>query len=120
MLGLGVDVAEIDRIQRALEKWRDRFAARVLTREELAQCRTKGNFPQSLAARFAAKEAFFKALPGSRHARLGWHDFAVLNAEDGRPYVLLSQRAQQLLGRHRVHVSLSHTRRTAVAVVLIE
>ena len=120
MLGLGIDVVETERIGRALQKWGNRFANRLLTPEELALCQAKGSFEQSFAVRFAAKEAFFKALPGSRSAGLSWQDVAVLNAASGRPYVRLSAHARQLLGNHKVHVSLSHSERTAVAVVLIE
>jgi len=120
VLGLGIDVVEIGRIRRALEKWGTRFEDRILTREELVLCRSKNDFSASFAVRFAAKEAFFKALPGNRTAHLSWHDVVVLNAPSGRPYIALSPHARQLLGRHKVHVSLTHSRETAAAVVLIE
>jgi len=120
MLGVGIDVVEVGRIRSAAERWGDRFLRRILTDQELEDCRNRGHFYQSVAARFAAKEAFAKAIPGDAARRLGWHQFAVKNASSGRPLPELGEKARHLVGAHRVYVSLTHTREYAAAVVVIE
>ena len=120
MLGVGIDVIEVERIARAVARWGDRFLNRILTAEELEVCRRRGHFDQSVAARFAAKEAFFKAIPGAGARALTWRDFSVLVTQEGRPIPVVSERARRLIGDHRVLVSLSHTERVATAVVVLD
>jgi len=120
VLGVGIDIVEVERIHRAVERWGDRFLRRVLTEEELADCHRTGHFLQSVAARFAAKEAFVKAIPGDQARKLPWHEFAVVRSAAGRPLPELGERARRLVGAHRVYVSLTHSEAYAAAVVVIE
>jgi holo-[acyl-carrier protein] synthase len=114
---LGVDIIEIQRIRQALSLWGDRFLRRIYTAKEIKlYC---GNI-QSLAVRFAAKEAVFKAL--SQPGRfLSWQNVEILSAEDGRPLLILSGEALKTAeerGLKSLEISLSHSRENAVAVVM--
>jgi len=112
VLGIGLDLVEVARIERAVARWGDSFLSRVFTPREIADCSVgRGGFrSEALAARFAAKEAVFKAL-GRGRPELGWLDVEVLKDAAGKPGVVLSGRALALageLGVARVLVSLSH------------
>ncbi|MCC7103821.1 MAG: holo-ACP synthase [Chloroflexi bacterium] len=116
MLQVGVDIVEIERIERALRRYGDRFRRRIYTPRELAESGGRG---QSLAARFAAKEAAIKALGDSRMA---FHEIEVLRPGGGRPLLRLSGHAAEratALGVEEMAVSLSHCQQYAVATVVI-
>jgi holo-[acyl-carrier protein] synthase len=122
VLTTGVDLVEIVRIERTLERYGDRFLARVFTPNEVLYCH--GRVPE-LAARFAAKEAVSKALGvGMRVlARDGihWQDVEVIGDRRGKPFVRLSGRAAERAGELELTewaVSLSHTREHAIAFVV--
>ena len=134
VLGIGLDLVEVARIERAVARWGDCFLSRVFTPREMADCRMdrstrpgdpapvgRGGFrSEALAARFAAKEAVFKAL-GRGRPELGWHDAEVVSDAWGKPQVVLSGRALSLaaeLGVVRVLVSLTHLRGLAGAQVV--
>ena len=123
ILGTGIDIIEVARIQTSFEKFGDRFVNRILRPNEIAYClshRAPGPF---LAARFAAKEAISKAFGTGIGAQLGWLDMEVARKESGEPYVILHDKGLELLatrgGRH-VHLSLSHTQGHAAAVAILE
>lgn len=119
MLRTGVDLIEVARVVRAVERHGDRFYNRVYTPAELARC--QGQFP-ALAARFAAKEAAAKAL-GTGIGTVRWTDFEVLHDEQGRPELVLHGRAAELaaeLALAEWSISLSHTREHAVAIVVAQ
>ncbi len=113
---IGVDIVEINRVGAAIEKWGDRFLKRVYTAAEIGSYRTK---TESLAARFAAKEALMKAL-GGEGVLISWTDIEVLSETSGRPRVdlhgLARARAHEL-GLNRFEISLSHSRDSAIAFV---
>lgn len=120
-LTVGVDLVELDRIQRMVERHGDRFLRRVYTPEELEHYR--GRLPE-LAVRFAAKEAVSKALGvGLLHisaAGICWHDVEILSDTHGKPVVSLSGRARALAEEQGLRdwaISLSHSREYAVAFV---
>ena len=118
-LSSGVDIIEISRIKRVLDRYSQRFLHRVYTDGEIAYCR--GRAP-NLAARFAAKEATMKAL-GTGVRGVGWKDIEITRRESGAPGVLLHGRAQrraQRLGVLDIALSLSHSREYAVAFVVIQ
>ena len=118
-LSSGVDIIEISRISRVLERYAQRFLARVFTESEIAYCR--GRAP-NLAARFAAKEATMKAL-GTGLRAVGWKDVEITRRKSGAPGVLLHGRAKQRaerLGVLDVSLSLSHSREYAVAFVVVQ
>ena len=126
MLTTGVDIIEIDRIARCVDRWGDRFVRRVFTDEEIEYCRGRA---AELAARFAAKEAIAKAL-GTGAMSLaangvgpGLREMEVVPDHLGRPKVRLHGRAQeraQLLGLTDLAVSLSHSWDYAVAFVVAQ
>lgn len=120
IVGLGVDVCSIERMRRALERHGDRFFGRICTeaeRDDLAGRDTA----TSLAGRFAAKEAFAKALDGARG--VGWHEVEVRRAPSGRPILELKGAALAMVstnGADAWHVSITHDAGVAVAVVILE
>ncbi|WNG34350.1 holo-ACP synthase [Archangium violaceum] len=121
VIGIGVDLCEIGRISKALQRHDGRFEERVFTEEERTYCRSRKQPGQHFAARFAAKEAVIKALGAPEG--LHWHELEVLSAPDGKPELRLSGAARQLaqqLGIHRFKLSLSHSGGFAVAMVVAE
>ncbi|MBN1779514.1 holo-ACP synthase [bacterium] len=118
--GIGVDLVEKSRVQRALERFGERFARRVLTEREWALCQTKGDRIGSVAARIAAKEAVFKALGTGWAQNLGWHDIEVLNDSQGKPVVELYREAGRRAEGGLLHVSISHEKHSAVAFAVLE
>ncbi|HET6381725.1 MAG TPA: holo-ACP synthase [candidate division Zixibacteria bacterium] len=114
---VGVDLIDIDRIVRILERFPDRFRTRVLTEAEAAYC---GNRVERIAGRWAAKEAVSKVL-GLGVRGVGWREIEVLPNWAGQPQVRLHARAAARaarLGLEEVTVSISHERRMAVAVAI--
>jgi len=112
---VGIDLVEVARIQHAMERFGERFLRRVFTPGELRHCLGRPNEALRLAARFAVKEAFVKAIGEG----VSWHEVEVASGPGGRPRLLLHGRAQ-VLARGRPQVSLSHERSFAVAVVIVE
>ena len=117
ILRTGVDFLEIERLRETAERHGEHFIARIFTPTEQAEC---GKNYQSLAARFAAKEAVSKAL-GTGIGDVGWQDIEILRAENGAPVLMLHGYAKKLaaeLGLKTWSISLSHTREHAVAMVV--
>ena len=119
--GVGTDIIEIARIQRAIEK-NPHFMERVYTLDEIAYCQRKKNPWQSFAARFAAKEAVSKAL-GTGIGPVGLAEIEVVNTENGQPMVILHGKARQIAAERniqQVHISLSHSEAYAMATAVLE
>ena len=122
ILGIGVDIAEVDRIKRSISGG-DHFKKRVFTEVEQNYCDSNKNSAESYAARYAAKEAFFKALGTGWRGELKFTDLEVVNNELGKPIVHLHNEAQRMakeMGVKSVHISLSHTKETAIAYLILE
>jgi len=120
--GIGVDMVEIGRVQKLIEKDQG-FAARIFTEREIAYCESKFFKAQHYAARFTAKEAFFKALGTGFRDGMGWRDVEVENDALGKPRLRLAAVALQKFEKRKLKkalLSLSHTREMAVALVVIE
>lgn len=118
ILGLGVDICEIVRMERALER-HPTMRARVFTPEEVAYCDSKARPAESYAGRFAAREAVIKALGGYRGKR--WQDISVTRALTGAPAILLEGNAKlraDMLGITQVLVTFTHERANAVAFAM--
>jgi len=123
IFGIGVDLVEIDRIQENLVKHGERFEAKVFTHTEREYCRRMPIPAQHYAARFAAKEAFLKALGTGWANGVTWQDVGIENLPSGMPQLVVTGRAMELAREYGVgamHVSLSHSRGHAVAVVVLE
>jgi len=123
IFGVGTDVVEIGRIEKALGRWGERFAERILCAPELARFRKHRQPAAYLAKRFAAKEAFTKALGTGVKAPANWHGVWVVNQASGKPQLEFSSRLQAVLSRRgisRAHLSLADERGVAVATVILE
>jgi len=123
ILGTGIDIIEVARVQGSVDRFGERFVKRVLLPDEIAYCqqhRVPGPF---IAVRFAAKEAISKAFGTGIGAQLGWHDMEIRHKESGEPYVVLHGGGPTLFaarGAKQLHVSLSHTANYAAAVAVLE
>lgn len=122
-VGTGIDIAETQRIEQALERHGDRFSRKIFTPSEIAYCERFKNKAERYAARFAAKEAAFKALGTGWANGIRWLDVEISHQASGKPELLLSGRARELanqLGVTRAVVSISHANRYVVAQVILE
>jgi holo-[acyl-carrier protein] synthase len=123
ILGIGTDLAEVDRIRQSVERFGERFLNRIYTAREIAYANSKANRFERFAARFAAKEAGMKAIGTGWNFGVRWVDFEVANLPSGRPTLKLHGRAAEIaerMGTRHVHLSLTHTGSVALAVVVLE
>ena len=123
ILGHGVDLVEVDRIMRSVDRFGDRFLDRVFTPAERSYAGDGPRRDEHLAARFAAKEAVLKALGTGWAQGAGWADIEVVRGAGGKPSLALHGKAQELaraMGATRWHLSLTHTRGMAMASVIAE
>jgi len=123
IVGSGIDLAEIDRIQHSVERYGQRFLDRVYTASEQAYCLRKRKSAESLAARFAAKEAGAKALGTGISHGVNWLEIEVVREPSGRPTLKFHGRAAQFaarLGAVRAALSITHTNTLALASVVLE
>ena len=123
IVSIGIDIVEVYRIRETISRT-PRFAERVYTPSERAYCESKGAAAaQSYAARFAAKEAFLKALKTGWRGKITWQDIEIISDESGVPSLKIEGEARNILinlGANQIHLSLSHTTEHAVAQVILE
>jgi len=113
IVGTGVDITEVSRMRRAVERWGNEFLNRIFTKEELENAKTRGSYFQHLAGRFAAKEAIFKAI---NYKDMGWKDVTILNDKNGKPYCkIFNPKVKNV----QIHLSISHVKSYAVASAFI-
>ena len=123
VLGLGIDIIEVSRVQASCERFGERFLQRILHPKEIAYCYAHRVPAPFVAARFAAKEAISKAFGTGIGAAIGWHDMEVCRKESGEPYVVLHGKGKELMKIRNASVlliSLSHTENYAAAVAILE
>ncbi len=123
IIGSGIDLVEIRRIKRAIDRYGIRFLNRVYTAAEQAYCLRKRNSAESFAARFAAKEAGAKALGTGISYGVNWLEFEVIREPSGRPSLKFHGRAAEIavrMGFSSVALSLTHTAELASASVVLE
>ncbi|HXS75358.1 MAG TPA: holo-ACP synthase [Terracidiphilus sp.] len=123
IVGSGIDLVEISRIQQSMERFGKRFLDRVYTSAEQAYCLRKRNSAESLAARFAAKEAGAKALGTGISHGVSWLEIEVVREPGGRPSIQFHGRAAEIaasMGAARVALSLTHTGSLSMASVVLE
>jgi holo-[acyl-carrier protein] synthase len=120
--GIGSDIVKVSRIERLIEKSGDRFLARIYTPAEIEYARSLARPALHFAARFAAKEAFVKALGSGFRDGIEWHDIEVINNQLGRPGLNLQGRARKLCHRlgAEAWLSLAHEQEFALAFVVLE
>jgi holo-[acyl-carrier protein] synthase len=123
VIGIGIDVIQNERIAGSLKRFPNRFVSRIYTPDETAYCKGCAYPPIHFAARFAAKEAAFKALGTGWAKGVHWKDVEVERLASGQPRLILHggalERAQEL-GANRYHVSLTHDQLVSAAVVVLE
>ena len=123
IVSIGIDIIEVYRIRETISRT-PRFVERVFTERERDYCESKGAAAaQSYAARFAAKEAFLKALKTGWRGKITWHDIEIVSGESGVPSLKIEGEAKKILenlGANQIHLSLSHTTEHAVAQVILE
>ena len=120
--GVGIDLIEVERVAVKIRK-ETGFRELVFSKKEIAYCEKKTNKFEHYAARFAAKEAFLKALKTGWRGKITWHDIEVVNDADGVPSLNVSGEAAVLLKGLTVdiaHLSISHTTEHATAHVIFE
>jgi holo-[acyl-carrier protein] synthase len=124
IIGTGVDIVDISRIEQAIETHGERFRNRVFTETEIAYCELFARKGERYAARFAAKEAARKAIGAATPVTaLSWHDVEIISSTEGAPQLRFHGRGAALveqLGVTRAHVSLSHAKDQAIAFVVLE
>ncbi|TAG10449.1 MAG: holo-[acyl-carrier-protein] synthase [Verrucomicrobia bacterium] len=121
IFGIGIDVVEIARIDRAIEAHQDRFLKKIFTSQEREYCKDRRSSALHFAARFAAKEAAAKALKTGIGGDAGWLDLEVINGPSGAPEIRLHGNAAAFAKRHgitQILVSLSHSKDYAAANAL--
>jgi holo-[acyl-carrier protein] synthase len=122
IVGMGIDIVDVDRIESALGRFGDRFLTRVFCDAEIFYCQSMKNPAVHLAARFAAKEAVSKAFGTGIGAEMGWKDIEVLRSAHGEPAIAMhgaGKATAAARGVSMIYVSLSHTEVYAAANALV-
>ena len=123
IIGIGTDLVEQERIEALLAKYEGRFAKKVFTETEREYADARALPHTHYGARFAAKESFLKAVGLGLSNGMRWKDAGIVNDKFGKPEMVLTGKARQRaldLGATHIHVTLSHSRGHAVAVVILE
>lgn len=121
--GIGIDLVRIGRMEEVLDRWADRFIKRVFTEEEAQGCLKRAFPPSCFALRFAAKEAFSKAVGLGMRKGVRWRDIEVFHHQEGRPGLKLTGRSSEICGERQIvgcHLSLSDEGEYAAAMVVLE
>ncbi len=120
ILGVGIDIIEIDRIKDSVDKYGDHFLKKIYTEKELDYCLRKSDKYQHLAARFAAKEAVYKALASGWHESTTWQSIEISNEPNGLPVVTLHGELNKVLAEEKsLRISMSHSRDYVACVAII-
>lgn len=123
IVGIGIDIAEVPRVQEAIQRFGERFLERVFTPGERRYCDSKANRVERYAARFAAKEAAMKALGTGWNHGVRWRDCEVVRMPGGRPTIHFHGKAAEFaveLGVKNAALSITHTKEQAMAQVILE
>ena len=120
VIGIGIDIIEIDRVKKSVDEFGDQFLKKIYTPHEIKYCLSKSNKYQHLAARFAAKEAIYKALSTGWVKDLSWQDMEIINAPNGLPTVKLKGNLKDFLSAgQNLKISMSHSRDYVACVAII-
>ena len=121
--GIGIDLVENDRLEKIIKKWGDKFLNKIFSKGEILYCTRHAQSSIHFGARFAAKESFLKALGLGLGGGVKLSDIEVINDETGKPALKLNGTARTQIEKRNVtniHLSLTHTKKYATAVVLLE
>lgn len=120
VFGIGIDIIEIDRIERSVKRFGDQFLKKVFTQTEIDYASSKGSPNQHYAVRFAAKEAIAKALSTSDNKGFQWKDIEIYNEDNGMPKVNLYGKVKNIFGDDKsLKISLSHSDNLATCVAIV-
>jgi len=120
VIGIGIDIIEIDRIKESVDNYGDQFLSKIYTEDELKYCLSKQNKYQHLAARFAAKEAIYKAISSNWDSELSWQDMEIINAPNGMPEVKFRGNLEKFLSTEKkLKISMSHSRDYVACVAIV-
>ena len=117
---VGVDIVDIDRFEKVINRWKKRFIERILTPKEIEYCYNKSDSISSMAVRFAAKEALIKCLSDSDQIGFTWHEMEILNEVNGRPIVYFYGKLADCLKNNNIFLSMSHSLTSAIAMIVLE
>jgi holo-[acyl-carrier protein] synthase len=121
--GIGIDLVENDRMVKIIQKWGEKFLSRVFSKAEIAYCGRHAQASIHYGARFAVKESFLKAIGTGLGGGVKLLEIEVVNEASGQPRLMLSGGAQDYLvktGIEKIHLSITHTKNYASAMVLLE
>lgn len=108
--GIGIDIIEIERIEKSVKRFGEKFLSRIFTSKELEYCMSKASKYQHLAARFAAKEAIAKALSYNGDRGFSWQDIEIINRPNGRPVPTLFGKMKSIVGDDKLlKITMSHS-----------
>ncbi|MDD5569877.1 MAG: holo-ACP synthase [Bacteroidales bacterium] len=122
ILGTGIDIIEVERVENQISK-SDGFRESIFTKREIKYCESKKNKAQHYAARFAAKEAFFKAIGTGWRDGLAFIEIEIKNNELGKPEIILHGKTKKFSEKQlikNIHVSLSHIKNFVTAIITLE
>jgi holo-[acyl-carrier protein] synthase len=122
IIGCGIDLVKIKKMEKIIKRWGESFTKKIFTSQERAYCENRNNKYQSYAARFAAKEAFLKAL-GLGMRGVSWKEIEVENNQLGQPTITTSGKLKPIISRDKVdkiYLTISHTKDYAIAEVILE
>lgn len=116
--GIGIDIIEVKRIKKIIERYGDRFYNRILTEKEIEYCKSFSKPDLHFAGRFASKEAYSKSIGTGISKDFRWKDIEILNDKRGKPYI--NHNVDNQYSKYKFEVSISHTDDYACAVVTCE
>ena len=120
VIGIGIDIIEINRIKQNVEKYGEKFLTKIYTSTEIEYCQSKASKYQHFAARFAAKEAVYKALATGWQEVLSWQDIEISNESTGMPQVTMRGKLKEFLADDKnLKISISHSKNYVVSVAII-
>ncbi|OGL45183.1 MAG: holo-[acyl-carrier-protein] synthase [Candidatus Schekmanbacteria bacterium RBG_13_48_7] len=120
--GVGTDIIEVARVEQQIKN-NEGFKEKIFTSKEIEYCETKKNRSQNYAARFAAKEAFFKAIGTGWRGGLRYCEIEIMNDKLGKPGIVLHGKTKEYIankGKFNINVSMSHVKTVAIATVILE
>jgi holo-[acyl-carrier protein] synthase len=121
--GIGTDLVEVNRMEKIIQRWGERFTEKVYSQDEIDYCTRKAYPAIHYAARFAAKESFLKSLGIGLGMGVSLKDIEIINNAQGNPQLKMNERIRKVLDTHgiiSVQISMTHTRDHAHAVVILE
>lgn len=120
ILGIGIDIIEINRVKESIDRFGDHFLNKIYTPNELEYCLSKHNKYQHFAARFAAKEAIYKALSSEWGSDISWQDIDIMNEPNGLPVVKFSGNLEEFVNKDKsIKISMSHSDNYVACVAIV-